>query len=74
MKVEIDINSDSADLLFVENLKQTIADLEADLKQRKKGGGISIFSTDREHDIIEIERHLDAFRLALRYYGGPEYE
>ena len=70
MKVEIDINSEFADLLFVENLKQTIADLEANLK----GEGISIFSTDREHDIIEIERHLDAFRLALRYYGGPDYE
>jgi len=74
MKVEIDINSDFADLLIVENLKQTIADLEADLKHRREGGGISIFSTNQKHDIIEIERHLYAFRLALRYYGGPEYE
>jgi len=27
MKVEIDINSDTADFLIVENLKQTIADI-----------------------------------------------
>ena len=36
MKVEIDINSDTADFLIVENLKQTIADMKHDLKAREE--------------------------------------
>jgi len=69
MKLEIDINSDTADLLIVENLKQTIADMKKDLKRRKKGVGISIFSSDRKKDIAEIKQHIKAFKICLKYFG-----
>ena len=69
MKVEIDINSEIADLLIVENLKQTIADLKDDLDRRENGIGISIFSTDQMEDVAEIVRHINAFEIALRYFG-----
>jgi hypothetical protein len=71
MKVEIDINSDTADFLIVENLKQTIADMEHDLKVREEEtntcGGF--FSTDKEEDLVQMVKHIDAFKLTLSYFG-----
>ena len=72
MKVEIDINSDTADFLIVENLKQTIADMEHNLKAREKTGcygQASFFSTDKEEDLAEMTKHIEAFKLTLSYFG-----
>jgi hypothetical protein len=69
MKIEIDINSDAADFLIVENLKQTIADMENDLERNKEGVGTAIFSTNKEEDLVEIAKHIDAFRTTLSYFG-----
>ena len=72
MKVEIDINSDTADFLIVENLKQTIADMEHDLKAREEetwGYGAGFFSTDKEEDLVEMAKHIEAFKLTLSYFG-----
>lgn len=70
MKVEIDINSDTADFLIVENLKQTIADMKQDLKARKKDSCFSwgMFSNDKEEDLVEMAKHIDAFKLTLSYF------
>jgi hypothetical protein len=71
MKVEIDINSDTADFLIVENLKQTIADMKKDLKARKKDSCFSwgMFSNDKEEDLVEMAKHIEAFKLTLSYFG-----
>lgn len=71
MKVEIDIHSEIADLLIAKNLQETITDLKQDLKRRKKGVGIGIFSTNQEEDIAEIKRHIKAFKICLNYFGDP---
>ena len=71
MKVEIDINSDTADFLIVENLKQTIADMEHDLKAREEETNTcrGFFSTDKEEDLVEMAKHIEAFKLTLSYFG-----
>jgi hypothetical protein len=69
MKVEIDVNSDAADFLIVENLKQTIALMKRDYELRETGEGIGIFSTNKDEDLVEIARHLDAFKITLSYFG-----
>ena len=69
MKVEIDINSDTADFLIVEKLRQAIADMENELKRNKVGVGTATFSTNKEEDLAEITKYLDAFRTTLSYFG-----
>jgi len=70
MKVEIDINSDTADFLIVENLKQAIADMEHDLKTREEDSDTcGIFSTDKDEDLVEMAKHIEAFKLTLSYFG-----
>jgi len=71
MKVEIDINSDTADFLIVENLKQAISSMKKNLKARKKDSCFSwgIFSDDKEEDLVEMAKHIEAFKLTLSYFG-----
>lgn len=74
MKVEIDINGDTADLLIVENLKQTIAAMREYLERRKNDEGISMFSTEKERDIDEMIHHIQAFQTTLSYFVGGSNE
>lgn len=71
MKVEIDIHSDTADLLIVASLKETLADMKYNLKSRAEEtntcGGF--FSTDKEEDLAEMVRYIEAFKLTLSYFG-----
>jgi len=72
MKVEIDINSDTADFLIVENLKQTIVDMEQALKAREEQTWdyeVGFFSTNKEKDLVEIAKHIEAFKITLSYFG-----
>ena len=69
MKVEIDINDDTADFLIVENLKQTIAMMRSDLELRRKDEGTAVFSTDKERDIDEMIHYIQAFQTTLSYFS-----
>ncbi len=33
------------------------------------GTGMAIFDTNKKKDIAEIQRHIDAFKTVLKYYG-----
>ena len=68
MKVEVCI--EGVNDIIREDLTDTIKTLKTDLKRRKAGGTLAIFHMDKEADIAELQKHIDAFGLVLRYYGG----
>lgn len=68
MKVEVCI--EGVNDIIREDLKDTIKTLKTDLKRRKAKGTLAIFHMDKESDIAELQKHIDAFKLVLRYYGG----
>jgi len=45
--------------------------LEERESEGRRGG---IFDTDKDTDIILIKKHLDAFKLAIKYFGGKVEE
>jgi hypothetical protein len=51
-------------------LGETFKNLKDDLKRRKKGNSIAIFHMDKDEDVAELERHVEAFKLVMRYYGA----
>jgi len=67
MKIELEV--ECVDKLVRAELKAVRMSLQGDLKRRKAGHGLSIFSTDKAEDIAEIKRHIDAFNTVLKYYG-----
>jgi hypothetical protein len=68
MKVEV--CSQGLDAIVRSDLKNALGSLRRDLKSRKSGGGAGIFHTDKDEDVAEIRRHIDAFHIVLKYYGG----
>lgn len=68
MKVEI--CSQGLDSIIRGDLKSVLDSLKRDLKARKSGKGVCIFHMDKAEDVAEIERHIDSFKVVLKYYGG----
>lgn len=67
VKVELCIEGMGA--IVRAELGETFKNLKDDLKRRKKGNSIAIFHMDKDEDVAELERHVEAFKLVLRYYG-----
>jgi hypothetical protein len=45
--------------------------MQEDLRKRKLGGlTAGIFEDDLAEDVKELNRHIAAFKLVLKYYGG----
>ena len=68
MKVEVCIE-DVNDIVR-SDLTNSLDNLKDDLKRRKKGDSVAIFHMEKDEDIAELQKHIDAFNLVLRYYGA----
>jgi hypothetical protein len=68
MKVELCI--EGVNDIVRSELKDAMDTLKDDLKRRKAGNSISIFHMEKDEDIAEMQRHIDALKLVLKYYGG----
>ena len=66
MKVELQAECISgivrADLMSIRK------NLRDDLKRRKAGHKLGIFSNDKDQDVAEIQRHIAALDTVIRYY------
>lgn len=62
MKVQVEIEDDT---VVVQVLSWHYTMLKADKKNPKA----AIFYTDYKKDKAEIQRHLDAFKIVLSYFG-----
>ena len=57
------------DAITTDNLKEVLEDLKETYKRRKKGHPLAIFEHAKSDDLDEIKRHIEAFKLVLKYYG-----
>ena len=68
MKVEIYVEG-VADIVR-SDLSEVLENLQDDLERRKEGHGLFIFHLNAKKDIAELKRHIEAFKLVLKYYGA----
>lgn len=67
--VTVELDWDTIDRITTSSMKSLVENLEADLEERKADTGMAIFEKDKESDIALIEKHIEAFKLVLKYYG-----
>jgi hypothetical protein len=73
MMTTIEVDDTTVHNIVIEELKSSIEILEIDLIGRLDNQSIlGIFHNDRLKDIIEIQKHIDAFKLVLDWYE-PEW-
>ena len=67
-KFIVELDYDAVDSIVVQFLKYQYSSIANDLERRKDNKDtLGIFSSDREEDIAEIQRHLTAFATVLSY-------
>lgn len=67
-KFTIEIDHEMADKIVVEELAFTLQSLRNDL-----GAGTWVFAwNDQEQDDAEIQKHIDAIELLLKWYATPD--
>lgn len=67
--ITVELDWDTIDRITTSSMKSLVESLEADLEKRKDDTGMAIFEKDKEADIALIEKHIEAFKLVLKYYG-----
>ena len=68
-KITIELDWETIDKVTTCSMKGLVESLEDDLEKRKAGTGMAIFDKNKKKDIAEIQRHIDAFKTVLKYYG-----
>ena len=68
-KITVELDWDTIDKITTCSMKSLVESLEDDLKKRKDDTGMAIFEKDKESDIALIEKHIEAFKTVLSYYG-----
>ena len=68
-KVTVELDWDTIDGIARASMHSVLENLQKDLVERKNGDGMAIFVTEQEFDVMLIEKHIEAFKLVLKYYG-----
>jgi len=70
-KVTVELDWETVDNIVLSQLQDAYSGLVTDLEEREgEGRRGGIFDTDKDTDIILIKAHIDAFKLAIKYFGG----
>lgn len=68
MKIEVCI--EGVHEIVQSEIKEVVAILKLDLKNRLNNTGISFFHNNKAKDVAELRKHIKAMELVLKYYGG----
>jgi hypothetical protein len=67
-KISVELDWETVDHIVVEQLRSTWEGLKADL-----GAGANVFVWgDQEADDAEIQKHIDAVEIMLKWYSTPD--
>lgn len=65
----IDVEIELVEEIVKHELYSVLNSLQKDYRDREAGKGIALFHIDRKKDLAEIDKHIRAFKLVLKYYG-----
>ena len=68
-KVTVELEYDTVDGIVVDQLVDTLENLQVDLENRKAGHGLAIFEHDKEADVNLLTEHVESFITVLSYFG-----
>lgn len=68
-KYTVELEYDTICGMVTDQLIDMVKIMSADARDRKAGVGMAVFSHDEKEDIAEMNKHIDAARTILAYYG-----
>jgi len=68
---KIELPWEAVDKIVIDSIRESMVYLNEELLRIKaKQEPTGIFSNDLEEDVFQIEKHLEAFELVIKYFGG----
>lgn len=68
---KIELPWEAVDKIVVDSVRESMVYLSDELLRIKNNQEpTGIFSNDLEEDVFQIEKHLEAFELVIKYFGG----
>jgi hypothetical protein len=64
------INKEALKAIVIAVLKEDMDSLYVDMDRVHSSTTGKVFSLDKDRDIDQIAKHLDAYKLLIKYYGG----
>jgi hypothetical protein len=65
----VDIDVDLAEAIVKHEMYSVLHSLQKDRRDRAAGKGIALFHLDQKKDLAELDKHIKAFKLVLKYYS-----
>ena len=65
----VELDYYTIDRIITDQLIDMVRIMSADIRERQEGIGTAVFSEDVQEDIAEMNKHIDAARTILKYYG-----
>lgn len=65
----VELDYYTIDRIITDQLIDMVKIMSTDIRERREGIGVAVFSEDVQEDIAEMNRHIDAARTVLSYYG-----
>lgn len=69
--VQIEVDESTLEDITLRQLESALESLKDSYKERKKGRGVFFFHADKQQDLTEIKRYIEAFELVMSYYKVP---
>lgn len=71
MGISFELEPEQVDRIIVEELNYHLHTFNKDLELRKSGqSSLGVFSNNKDEDVAEITRHIEAINTILTYYSG----
>jgi hypothetical protein len=70
MSYLLSVDWEAVQSLTVSVLKEDLVSLQKDLLRVENADRGFAFSLEKDEDIEHIKRHIDAYQLLIKYYGG----
>jgi len=68
---KIELPWEAVDKIVVDSVRESMVYLNEELlKIKTNQEPTGVFSNDLEEDVFQIEKHLEAFELVIKYFGG----
>ena len=68
---KIELPWEAVDKIGIDSVRESMGYLSDELLRIKNNQEPTvIFSKDLEEDVFQIEKHLEAFELVIKYFGG----
>jgi len=70
MKIKLELTGEQIDKIIADEMAFFIKEFESNMRRVNKSSKGVFFHSEKEKDLEDLQKHLDAFKVVLNFYQG----